>query len=64
MAPPLYVMITHSIDKSVGIDALERTVIKIEEVIKKNGGASLVKMKVSEELILFLFIIYSASSCQ
>ncbi|TPX31180.1 hypothetical protein SmJEL517_g05432 [Synchytrium microbalum] len=45
VAPPLYVMVTNSLDKTIGIEMLELAVTKIEEVIKKFGGGMTVKMK-------------------
>ncbi|KAJ3213822.1 hypothetical protein HDU67_002416 [Dinochytrium kinnereticum] len=45
IAPPLYVMITHSLEKAVGIQVMEKAVAKIEEVIKQNSGNLLIKMK-------------------
>lgn len=46
VAPPLYVMTTHSLDKGLGVDMLEKAISKIEEVIKKHGGGCTIKMKV------------------
>ncbi|KAJ3037597.1 hypothetical protein HDV00_001485 [Rhizophlyctis rosea] len=45
VAPPLYVMITQSLDKASGIEALEKAIAKIEETIKKQSGGLSVKMK-------------------
>ncbi|KAJ3096656.1 hypothetical protein HDU97_005718 [Phlyctochytrium planicorne] len=45
IAPPLYVMITHSLEKSTGIQLMEKAVAKIEEVIKQQSGNLLIKMK-------------------
>ncbi|KAJ3287576.1 hypothetical protein HK104_008535 [Borealophlyctis nickersoniae] len=45
VAPPLYVMITQSLEKSGGIEVLEKAIAKIEEVINAGGGGLTVKMK-------------------
>lgn len=45
VAPPLYVMVTHSLDKQLGIETLEKSVSVIEESIKKAGGNCIVKMR-------------------
>ncbi|KAI8852373.1 eukaryotic translation initiation factor 2 alpha subunit-domain-containing protein [Chytridium lagenaria] len=45
IAPPLYVMITHSLEKAAGIQVMEKAVARIEEVIKQNSGNLLIKMK-------------------
>ncbi|RKO85241.1 eukaryotic translation initiation factor 2 alpha subunit-domain-containing protein [Blyttiomyces helicus] len=45
VAPPLYVMITHSLDKTQGIEVLEKAIAKIEETISRSNGALTVKMK-------------------
>ncbi|KAJ3055610.1 hypothetical protein HK102_011319, partial [Quaeritorhiza haematococci] len=45
VAPPLYVMITNSLDKNLGIEMLEKALTKIEETIKKHSGGLTVKMK-------------------
>jgi translation initiation factor 2 subunit 1 len=42
----MYVIATQSHDKQAGIQALEEAIIKIEEVIKAEGGTLTVKMKV------------------
>ena len=41
----MYVMITQSLDKTLGIQALEEAIVKIEESIKASGGTLTVKMK-------------------
>lgn len=41
----MYVMITQSLDKTLGIQALEEAIVKIEENIKASGGSLTVKMK-------------------
>jgi translation initiation factor 2 subunit 1 len=41
----MYVMITQSLDKTLGIQALEEAIVKIEESIKASGGTLIVKMK-------------------
>lgn len=53
VAPPLYVMFTHCMDKQLGIETLEKAIVKIEEVIKKLGGDISVKMKVSTNVMKF-----------
>ena len=45
VAPPMYVMITQSLDKTLGITALEEAIVKIEEKIKALGGSLTIKMK-------------------
>nr|KAJ3421807.1 hypothetical protein HK105_002226 [Polyrhizophydium stewartii] len=45
VAPPMYVMITNTLDKSEGIKALENAIAKIEESIKAANGSLVVKMK-------------------
>ena len=41
----MYVMITQSLDKNLGITALEESINLIETVIKTYGGSVVVKMK-------------------
>ena len=41
----MYVMITQSLDKNLGINALEESITLIESVIKSFGGSLVVKMK-------------------
>jgi translation initiation factor 2 subunit 1 len=53
VAPPLYVLLTQCMDKQHGIEALEKSIAKIEEVIKKLDGTLVVKMKVPRLLIRF-----------
>ncbi|KAJ3188482.1 hypothetical protein HK101_009145 [Irineochytrium annulatum] len=45
IAPPLYVMITNSLEKTIGIQTMEKAITKIEESIKANSGSLEVKMK-------------------
>ncbi|RHZ64091.1 hypothetical protein Glove_326g106 [Diversispora epigaea] len=45
VAPPLYVMITNALDKTVGIEALEKAIGTIQESITKSGGNLIVRMK-------------------
>ncbi|KAF0437822.1 translation initiation factor eIF2 alpha subunit [Gigaspora margarita] len=45
VAPPLYVMITNALDKSLGIEMLEKAISKIQEAIVKSGGNLSVKMR-------------------
>lgn len=45
VAPPLYVMTTNALDKTAGIETLEKAIAKIEETIKKSQGMLTVKMK-------------------
>ena len=45
VAPPLYVMFTHCMDKQLGIDTLEKAILKIEETIKGFQGDITIKMK-------------------
>ncbi|PKI84668.1 hypothetical protein MVES1_001891 [Malassezia vespertilionis] len=45
VAPPLYVLVTHSTDKTGGIDMLEKALEKITESILKSDGKVVVKMK-------------------
>jgi translation initiation factor 2 subunit 1 len=44
IAPPLYVMLTSSLDKVAGIQALEKAITAIDEVIKARGGIMKIKM--------------------
>lgn len=44
VAPPLYVLVSHSTDKTGGIELLEKALKEIEEEIKRDGGAINVKM--------------------
>lgn len=44
VAPPLYVLVSHSTDKTGGIALLEQALKEIETEIKKEGGAVNVKM--------------------
>ena len=46
VAPPLYVIVTNSLDKTIGIDVLEKAIVRIEEIIRTYGGGMTVKMKV------------------
>lgn len=46
VAPPLYVMVTHCMDKQLGIETLDRAILAIEETIKKSKGKLAIKMKV------------------
>lgn len=45
IAPPLYVMTTQSLDKQLGLDALDSAIERIEKSIVKNGGSCVVKVK-------------------
>lgn len=45
VAPPLYVLVTHSTDKQGGIALLEQALEKITESIEKSDGKVTVKMK-------------------
>lgn len=45
LAPPLYIMLTHCMDKQHGIETLEKAVAKVDEVIKSFHGSCVVKMK-------------------
>ncbi|KAJ1548071.1 hypothetical protein HK096_005880 [Nowakowskiella sp. JEL0078] len=45
VAPPLYVLITHSTELSLGIEVMERAINKIDEAITVGGGRLQVKMK-------------------
>ena len=44
IAPPLYVMLTQCLDKQAGIQALEKAIATIEEVIKARGGVIKIKI--------------------
>ena len=48
VAPPLYVLVSHSTDKLGGIALLEQALKEVETEIKKDGGAVTVKMMVSD----------------
>ncbi|KAI8806937.1 eukaryotic translation initiation factor 2 alpha subunit-domain-containing protein [Cladochytrium replicatum] len=45
VAPPLYVMYTHALDKVLGVELLEKAIAKVEETIKSSGGNLQIKMK-------------------
>lgn len=45
VAPPLYVMSTNSVDKTEGVEILEKAIVVIEEYLTKNSGSLTVKMK-------------------
>ncbi|KAJ3124911.1 hypothetical protein HK098_000738 [Nowakowskiella sp. JEL0407] len=45
VAPPLYVMITHSADLDMGVNVMKTAIEKIEEKIVADGGKVIVKMK-------------------
>ncbi|RKP10334.1 putative SUI2-translation initiation factor eIF-2 alpha chain [Thamnocephalis sphaerospora] len=45
VAPPLYVMLTTSLDKKAGIELLEQAIAKVEASITASSGALNVKMK-------------------
>ena len=44
IAPPLYVMLTSSLDKAAGVQALDKAIAAIDEVIKARGGIMKIKM--------------------
>lgn len=44
IAPPLYVMTTRTLEKSDGLKVMQEALVKIEEVIKQNGGVFSLKM--------------------
>lgn len=46
MAPPLYVIITQSSEKTLAIETMEKCIAKIEETINACGGEISVKMRV------------------
>jgi translation initiation factor 2 subunit 1 len=45
VAPPLYVMLTTSLDKKAGIELLEKAITKVEASITASGGNLNVKMR-------------------
>ncbi|CAG8437949.1 16806_t:CDS:2 [Acaulospora morrowiae] len=45
VAPPLYVLITNALDKTLGVEILEKAIVVIQESIEKSGGNLTVKMK-------------------
>ncbi|KAK9767024.1 hypothetical protein K7432_003460 [Basidiobolus ranarum] len=45
VAPPLYVMITNTLDKNAGIEMLDKAIALIEDIVGKNGGNVNIKMK-------------------
>ncbi|KND04932.1 eukaryotic translation initiation factor 2 subunit alpha [Spizellomyces punctatus DAOM BR117] len=45
VAPPMYVVMTNSLEKSGGIEIMEKAIATIEETIKKQSGHLTVKMK-------------------
>jgi translation initiation factor 2 subunit 1 len=44
VAPPLYVLASQCLDKTLGVKLLEEAIVKIEERIKAAGGSCTVKM--------------------
>ncbi len=46
VAPPLYVMVTYSTDRTLGIETMEKAIEHIEQSIKAANGAITIKMKV------------------
>ncbi|KAJ3323363.1 hypothetical protein HDV06_001883 [Boothiomyces sp. JEL0866] len=44
VAPPLYVMISNCVDKNLGIEVMNQSIAKIEEVVKSFTGTVTVKM--------------------
>jgi translation initiation factor 2 subunit 1 len=46
VAPPLYVMVTYSTDRTLGIETMEKAIEHIEQSIKSANGAITIKMKV------------------
>mmetsp|Transcript_15060 Transcript_15060/g.48028 ORF Transcript_15060/g.48028 Transcript_15060/m.48028 type:complete len:325 (-) Transcript_15060:24-998(-) len=44
IAPPLYVLVTHAVDKDEGVALLEKAIAAIKDVIESKGGALNVKM--------------------
>ncbi|KGO74448.1 Nucleic acid-binding, OB-fold [Penicillium italicum] len=44
VAPPLYVLASQCLDKTLGVKLLEEAIVKIEERIKAHGGSCTVKM--------------------
>jgi translation initiation factor 2 subunit 1 len=54
VAPPLYVIITQTLDKSLGIGAMEKAIARIEQVIRERKGDIIVKMKVDINFQLIL----------
>jgi len=47
-------MITNALDKNLGIEVLEKAIVKIQETIQKTGGDCIVKMKVCFRRIIFI----------
>lgn len=47
IAPPLYVLVSNTTDKTGGLELLETALVKIGESIKASGGEINIKMKVS-----------------
>lgn len=45
VAPPLYVLVTHTTDKQGGLDLLEVALERVQAEIEKNDGRAIVKMK-------------------
>ncbi|CAG8532595.1 16234_t:CDS:2, partial [Acaulospora colombiana] len=45
VAPPLYVLLTNALDKTLGVEILEKAIVVIHESIEKSGGNLTVKMK-------------------
>ena len=45
VAPPLYVLVTHTTDKQGGLDLLEVALERVQAEIEKHDGRAVVKMK-------------------
>ncbi|WBW71225.1 translation initiation factor eIF2 alpha subunit [Schizosaccharomyces osmophilus] len=45
VAPPLYVLLTNALDKSLGLKKLEEAIVNIEKVLSTANGTCIVKMK-------------------
>ena len=50
-------MITTALDKSLGIDILDKAIITIQEAIEKSAGTLTVKMKVCIKKLLFFVLL-------
>jgi translation initiation factor 2 subunit 1 len=44
VSPPLYVLTSHCLEKSIGIATLEQAIKEIEDNIRRNGGGCVTKM--------------------
>lgn len=56
IAPPLYVVTTHTLERSEGLAKLAEILESIKAAIEANGGVFTIKMAVSKALIRIVFV--------